>query len=78
MPPMSPERRRLRARIARASRGDQASTENPAELRRELKAVNAAEYIRRLVDTAPPLTDEERRRLAAILTPGDTCSCPSP
>ncbi len=29
----------------------------------------AEDYIRRLVDTAPPLTDEQRDRLAILLRP---------
>jgi len=28
------------------------------------------EYIRKLVDSAPPLTDEQRRRLSVLLNPG--------
>lgn len=64
---MSPERRRLRARIAGNSHSD--STTDTTGLRAEYKAMSAEEYIKTLVDSAPPLTDDQRRRLAAILTP---------
>jgi hypothetical protein len=40
------------------------------ELRRQLKAERLEEHIRNLVDSAPPLTDDQRARLAAILNPG--------
>ena len=39
------------------------------EARRELKAVSAEEYIKQLVDDAPPLTPEQRDRLATLLRP---------
>ncbi|MFI7426091.1 hypothetical protein ACIBPB_03815 [Micromonospora sp. NPDC049836] len=40
------------------------------DLRRDLRAAELEEHIRRLVDTAPPLTHEQRARLAALLTNG--------
>jgi hypothetical protein len=36
----------------------------------ELKAARLAEHIRQLVDAAPPLTDQQRARLVALLQPG--------
>ncbi|AVT37400.1 hypothetical protein C6W10_14030 [Plantactinospora sp. BB1] len=37
------------------------------------EAGETAEYIRRLVDGAPPLTEEQRARLAGLLAPaGDS------
>jgi hypothetical protein len=36
---------------------------------RAVKAVRAEDYIRQLVDSAPPLTAEQRTRLAEILRP---------
>lgn len=39
------------------------------EARRDLKALKAQEYIRRLVDSAPPLSELQRARLAAFLLP---------
>lgn len=37
------------------------------ELRRTLKEQRLADRIREVVDSAPPLTDEQRRRLAELL-----------
>ena len=37
--------------------------------RRDFRAVQAEDYIRRLVDSAPPLTDKQRRDLAVLLAP---------
>jgi hypothetical protein len=36
----------------------------------------ASEAIQKIVDTAPPLTDEQRVRLAALLRPEATGSIP--
>ncbi len=38
-----------------------------SELDRDLKAARASEYVRRLVSEAPPLTELQRARLAALL-----------
>lgn len=40
------------------------------ELRRQLKAERLADYIERTVDAAPPLTAEQRTRLASLLGGG--------
>ncbi len=40
--------------------------------RRELREARATEYIKRLVDDAPPLTPEQRDRLALLLRGGST------
>lgn len=47
------------------------SPDDPAviDARRDLKAARLADHIRSLVDEAPPLTAEQRSRLAAILAP---------
>jgi hypothetical protein len=37
------------------------------ELRRETAADAIARYVRKVVDAAPPLTDEQRNRIAALL-----------
>lgn len=42
------------------------------EIRRDLRAAKLADYIRKVVDEAPPLTDAQRERLAAILSPAAT------
>jgi hypothetical protein len=55
---------------ARKARADQQGDTEAAELAaRDLRATKAAEYIQALVDTAPPLTDEQRSRLAALVQP---------
>lgn len=57
-----------RAVLANATqRGDIKSAE---EARRRLKAARAEDYIRQLVDTAPPLAPEVRARLAVLLRGG--------
>jgi hypothetical protein len=64
----SPEQRRQRARLAAVTRHHPDQPELDADARRDLKAANAAHYVRDLVDTWPPLTAEQRGRLAALLT----------
>lgn len=57
-----------RARLARASQtGDQDAADRA---RRDLKAARAEDYIRKLVDHAPPLSQAQRDRLAVILRSG--------
>lgn len=59
---------RSRARLARAHQiGD---TERIAILRRALQVEQAEEYIRKLVDEEPPLTDEQVTRLIEIFGGG--------
>lgn len=56
-----------RSRIASTKKAD--PTADVTELRRQLKAERLEDYIRRVVDDAPELNDEQRRRLAALLRP---------
>jgi hypothetical protein len=44
--------------------------DDPVTLRaaRDLRAVSLEEHIRRVVDAAPPLTSEQRQRLAILLS----------
>jgi hypothetical protein len=58
------EGRRRRARAAALARHQ---PDHPAIA--ALRAEAAEKYIRTLVDTLPPLTSEQRRRLAALLHP---------
>lgn len=44
--------------------------ERAEELRRELNEAVAEAYIQRLIDSAPPLTQEQRDRLARLLRTG--------
>lgn len=60
-----PEERKLISRIA-ANEG-YGNTETADELRAELRALKWERHIRALIDAAPPLTEEQRTRLAALL-----------
>lgn len=60
--------------VARAERVRQTaaspdSEREVVEARRHLAETKLADYIERTLATAPPLTDEQRRRLARLLTP---------
>lgn len=57
-----------RSQIARTKKAD--PTADVTELRRQLKAERLEDYIKRTVDAAPPLTDTQRARLAALLSGG--------
>ncbi len=61
------KQRRLVAQIAAASRW---GTIDPTDAHRALKALQVEAYIRRVVDAAPPLTAEQRDRLAVLLSEG--------
>jgi hypothetical protein len=63
-----------RARIAAISRGIRAGerpTNDPAleQAKRNLRALRTEEYITKVLAEAPPLTDEQRCRLAELLRP---------
>ena len=58
---------KTRSMIAHAKKAD--PTADVTDLRRQLKAERLEEYIRRTVDAAPPLTTEQRDRLALLLRP---------
>lgn len=65
--PLTPSER---ARASWARTSDRAARLAPANAARK---ANAAErYITRLIESAPPLTDEQRTRLAAILAPANS------
>lgn len=66
MPARDPERRRLQSRTAAAVRHD--LPEAP-ELRRDLAARRLEDYITEVVQAAPPLSDEQVRRLSVLLNP---------
>jgi hypothetical protein len=57
-----------RSKIARTVR--QNPNADTTELRRQLKAERLEDYVRRTVDSAPPLTEEQRARIAALLRSG--------
>jgi hypothetical protein len=58
-----------RARIAALSRSRKADDPDLITARRDLRAEKLADHIRQVVDAAPPLSDEQRDRLAALLRP---------
>jgi hypothetical protein len=57
-----------RAEIARTIRANKDA--DVTELRRQLKAERLEEHIRKVVAAAPPLTAEQRDRLALLLSGG--------
>jgi hypothetical protein len=57
-----------RARVAVTARFKPNSPEHDAA-RRDLKALNLREYIMAVISTWPPLSDEQRTRLAELLQP---------
>ena len=59
-----------RARVASLSRSRTADDPALLDARRDLRAARAEEYVRQLVESAPPLTSEQRDRLAVLLRPG--------
>lgn len=61
--------RNPRARIGALSRSRAADDPDLIEARRDLHAARLAEHIKRVVDSAPPLTPEQRDRLSALLRP---------
>jgi hypothetical protein len=61
--------KQMRTDIARASK----RTGNPtsaASKRRDYAAAKLEDYIRRVVETAPPLTQDQRSRIAALVQGG--------
>jgi hypothetical protein len=60
--------RSIQARLAAETR--YRPDEDHSDLRRQLKAEQLADYIRRTVDAAPPLTPEQRNKLALLLQGG--------
>ena len=67
MPAKSPELRRAAAKAGGLARtGNQ---ERITAARRDLAAARLAEYIEQVVAEAPPLSDAQRTRLAALLRP---------
>ena len=56
-----------RARVANAIRHHPDDHEAIAAARLDLRAAVAEDYIRKLVDSAPPLSPEQRSRLAVLL-----------
>ena len=60
----------LRSLHARAAAGARWGTPDRDDTARDYAAAKLEDYIRRTVDTAPPLTPEQRDRLALLLRGG--------
>lgn len=58
-----------RARIASLTRHRGPDDPEVLQAQRELRAASLEEHIRRVVDTAPPLTADQIDRLRALLPP---------
>lgn len=61
-----------RGRVASLSRSRATDDPEFIDARRDLASEKIAQYIERVVADAPPLTDAQRSRLAALLTTGAT------
>ena len=64
--PMSSEQRKTRARIAALKRHNP-NDPKTVNLARDFKAERLSQYIQRVVDAAPPLTQAQRDQLAILL-----------
>lgn len=60
-----------RARLAALSRGRRPDDPEVTSARRDLETERLADHIRRVVDAAPPLTAEQRDRLAFLIRGGE-------
>ena len=58
------------AKIAALSRSRKANDPDLLNARRELAAANLEKYVSEVVAKAPPLTPEQRTRIAALLRAG--------
>lgn len=69
MPPIDPVLA-ARGRLAYASRQGTNNPEAAIAARRELKEAKLSRAIREAIDSIPPLTVEQRQRIASILIAG--------
>lgn len=67
---MDREDRKKRARLAARTRHHPNAPET-IELARDFKAERLVEYVQRVVDSAPPLSQTQRDKLALLLRGGD-------
>ncbi|MCA1707413.1 MAG: hypothetical protein LC808_30760 [Actinobacteria bacterium] len=72
MPSPSPTLAALRAKIARTQRVRGARHPDTIRVRQEYAEAQLTEYVKRIVSTAPPLSEEQRDRLASLLRPTKT------
>ena len=67
--PKDPQVAAARARVAALSRPDAGDDTRRAEARRDLNAAKLEAYIEKTLAAAPPLSEEQRSRLAELLRP---------
>lgn len=59
-----------RARVASLTRSRKSNDPELIEAKQRLRALKLEEYVTRVVAEAPPLTDEQRERIAGLLRAG--------
>lgn len=59
-----------RAKLASLSRSRKPDDPDLTEARRNLRALRLEEHVREILAKAPPLTDEQRDRIAGLLRAG--------
>ena len=59
-----------RARVAALARSRSADDPEFIDARRSLAAANIEAYVEKIVASAPPLTDDQKSRIAALLSGG--------
>ena len=69
MPAKTAERRTRAATVAGIERACGPDDPRLPDLRRDLAAARLEEYVQRVVDEFPPLTNEQRNQIAALLRP---------
>jgi hypothetical protein len=66
---ISPAIAKRRARVARKSQDHAPDDPELLDAKRDLKTELVAEYIEKILASAPPLSDEQRNALAELLRP---------
>lgn len=56
-----------RAKVAALTRSRKSDDPELVTARQNLRALRLEEYVRKVVDQAPPLSDEQRDRIASLL-----------
>lgn len=70
MAPLSPAANSARGKIAALSRSRRPDDPDLVEARRELRAAKLECHIQRVLSEAPPLSDEQKVRIAGLLRAG--------
>lgn len=66
---LSTATRKAQGALAAAERHHPDDTDRLTEARREFAAAKLEDYVRQVVDSAPPLTEDQLERVTAILRP---------